>query len=934
MDAASNSARSHSIMSRSSSFRRLLFAFYIILAIFTFAYWEEIQTFYNNSPSSPSSLVGASKQVTKSDSNNETAADNNAEQLPSSSSTSNGTNDNSGDNTIGEDTSPPLFCSTCNYLNDTSCNDRVDYLLRHLPESNPTKEVAQQNLMKVGHCIEVVLDHIMEKQEEATTTDGQCTFCEQGMIDPNFIVPRTSGHTCGQLRSMVLSVDENNRNGTHLCTSIQKEEGVCCPKNKDGIFIAPPPTTPPPPAVVKVNYKKDLNVTMPTQTHNMRNENGTFIGASEWYHYWTTAKNVKRSNNNNYNNTDSSQSYMDHSHDDYVLSRVKADFEKAIEHTRKMKSRYEEVNAIPDYRVRGLGWIDQRLGMVLTVAVVGDNDAAADREESMGVLSAGNISIFIVDAVGDMKCGGNDNNSDETLSDNWMDYHPPLTMWVRANGPEIFAGTALPHVFASSSSPGDRHRCAWRYEFEPRMPGVYSIYVKALTFNGFADWNKDLCKVKKLQWENNSTEDVGNRQIQAAIVHQLAEKGNFSHHRGLMAFKNYDQLNSCCEACTRSRGCRMWSIPGEIDECELYFDRIEDDIVFWDSDEGKHLGRDRTYSYAQQKVSDFPVARRRLRRRNDRRKLAMNRNEINLPTWPKLGVPDSFGYPREEPVLDFIGCGWSNLKSFESPCHYPSDDLIFGSGKRIEITVDSKDQIADVSIASKVEEKKACSVEDESFGNGRWVKYPFPDDSVCMPVERDLDNGGFSTYMPKYNGTSMPPFCWHRDNIDRCCNVCGEMGCRFIVTHRWVSDLRQSGKWFGRWENYDCFYDDLSSAEIQHCIDRKNISNIEVKGASVKQMLSRYIEQKLNGIQMVKPTAFSRNIVLDTLKMPHVVWHDAVKVFGNKLDAYGEINNETSEYYFVTGFYFSSEREPHVVVDRSLQFSNLAWKKLTPRATK
>ncbi|KAK1733134.1 hypothetical protein QTG54_016272 [Skeletonema marinoi] len=66
----------------------------------------------------------------------------------------------------------------------------------------------------------------------------------------------------------------------------------------------------------------------------------------------------------------------------------------------------------------------------------------------------------------------------------------------------------------------------------------------------------------------------------------------------------------------------------------------------------------------------------------------------------KMGVPDSFGYPREEPVLDFIGCGWSNLKSFESPC-LPSDDLIFGSGKRIEITVDSKDQIADVSIASK-----------------------------------------------------------------------------------------------------------------------------------------------------------------------------------------------------------------------------------------
>lgn len=109
----------------------------------------------------------------------------------------------------------------------------------------------------------------------------------------------------------------------------------------------------------------------------------------------------------------------------------------------------------------------------------------------------------------------------------------------------------------------------------------------------------------------------------------------------------------------------MWSVPGEIDECELYFDRIEEDLDFWDSDLGKHLGRDRAYSYVQQNVAEFPILRRRRLGRNDRRELAMNRGEVTLQKWPKLNVPDSYGYPREEPAIEFIGCGWSNLKSFE-----------------------------------------------------------------------------------------------------------------------------------------------------------------------------------------------------------------------------------------------------------------------------
>ena len=282
-----------------------------------------------------------------------------------------------------------------------------------------------------------------------------------------------------------------------------------------------------------------------------------------------------------------------------------------------------------------------------------------------------------------------------------------------------------------------------------------------------------------------------------------------------------------------------------------------------------------------------------------------------------------------------------SLTCGNSPCHYPSDDLIFGSGKRINITVGTADEEVDELSTNNITEydgnKRACSLIDESFGTkGRWVKYQFPDDSVCGPIERDYANDGARNYMPKYNGTKMPPHCWHRDNIDQCCNLCVEPGCKFIVDHRWISDLRRAGKWFGMWEHVDCYHNDLSSADIQQCINRRNISSIELKGASVSEILKRYILQKLSGIKMVESTPDSLDIVLDTLKMPHVIWHKSLEEFRNELNTtYVDLNDTTNrEYYFVTGYYYSSEREPHVSADRSLQFSHLAAETLIPKGYK
>lgn len=314
----------------------------------------------------------------------------------------------------------------------------------------------------------------------------------------------------------------------------------------------------------------------------------------------------------------------------------------------------------------------QRLDMVLTVVVAGDFADSTSRTNDADTLPlhSGHMTIFIVDTIGNRKCGGE--------GDLWIDVQPPLTMWVRANGRstngegEIFAGTALPHRLQSPTS-----RCAWRYDFDPMYAGIYSIHVKVLNFNGFYDSLNKTCLTKEVPSRNDQFDSqTFNASLQGDLenleamnyefVNELAENGNYSHHRGLSGFKMYDMVNTCCEACKRSRNCKMFTVPGAFyfDECELYFDRVRDDVDFSDRDSGYFLGRDRNYSYVGQDPSDFPMSRRRRRRR---RKLVVSPYEIRKTTWPVKQHPMQ-GFPpagAAGAVTYFIGCGWSSTLMFE-----------------------------------------------------------------------------------------------------------------------------------------------------------------------------------------------------------------------------------------------------------------------------
>jgi hypothetical protein len=76
-------------------------------------------------------------------------------------------------------------------------------------------------------------------------------------------------------------------------------------------------------------------------------------------------------------------------------------------------------------------------------------------------------------------------------------------------------------------------------------------------------------------------------------------------------------------------------------------------------------------------------------------------------------------------------------------------------------------------------------------------------------------------------------------------------------------------------------------------------------------------------------------VTLDTLAMPHLLWGRSIEEYVAELSNFPDMPTDTEiESYFVTGFYYTSEREPHVTVDRSLQYSKLAFDVLSPKGYK
>ena len=158
-------------------------------------------------------------------------------------------------------------------------------------------------------------------------------------------------------------------------------------------------------------------------------KNNIFPRSQEWYQQWTHASKKGQDIISN-----------DHLRDEDVVLATSQTSANALLHYRNMKQRYASVRALPDFYARGIGWIHDRLGMVLTAIIIVGQGHDDNGTKIHLHSTTGPVSIFIVDTIGTVKCNGDD--------ESWMDIQPPLTMWVRVYGVTPSASTNETEIFA------------------------------------------------------------------------------------------------------------------------------------------------------------------------------------------------------------------------------------------------------------------------------------------------------------------------------------------------------------------------------------------------------------------------------------------------------------------------------------------------------
>mmetsp|Transcript_12628 Transcript_12628/g.30585 ORF Transcript_12628/g.30585 Transcript_12628/m.30585 type:complete len:963 (+) Transcript_12628:201-3089(+) len=496
-----------------------------------------------------------------------------------------------------------------------------------------------------------------------------------------------------------------------------------------------------------------------------------------------------------------------------------------------------------------------------------------------------------------------------------------LTIWVRVMGPEIFAGRT--QAVNTGLELGGK-KCHWEFVFDLQESGDYTIDAKVLVWNGQAPLGGNehsQCKFKK-----------GSLQGQERT--KLLEK--YPTTTSFVGYKLHYPQKSCCEICTRTN-CRYWSSPpSEIANsatiattgCELYFDRDTD-------------------------ASQISIPPSRLLQNITRLFDGMGdrRPDGQIKKDGLKEAKQFHGTPHSNPTSYFLGCGWDNWFTLDYPCLSGDlDDRIYvSSGESFTFSTSSSSHLPVTSSTERRKEREAgklplCTLTDERLdvSRGRWVRL----DSVMCQDEMEFDvrygrNTKFD--MAKFDGTSKNTVqCWNRDDLSRIGNYCGEWNCRFLNPDaKWTSALHNETNWFGVWKQYACEYLDFSDEELQSCITDRKIKSIRTEGNSIAKFMNEYLSARMEhialyGINNEKSNTTNTSsdeavdegidVVLDTLTMAALSMNPEQNYLGlnKKMEKMPKVNLSSEEHYWVTGFFLSSEREPHIQARRMEQLNRLA----------
>jgi hypothetical protein len=486
------------------------------------------------------------------------------------------------------------------------------------------------------------------------------------------------------------------------------------------------------------------------------------------------------------------------------------------------------------------------------------------------------------------------------------------TIFVRVNGPEIFAGSALP--VASQIYPGQS--CHWEFPFNLQVPGEYEVDARLLNYNGNAPPQGD-----------------GVRELCEAQQNFDIPLDNHPYSTGFLGFKFYRPLESCCEICSREPLCKYWVspalslTPGSAvwAGCELFFDSPVDSL-------------------------DRARLTRRLRQRHllnvhipaNESKLHPHFRSIKNMTGIAYqdGLPKVFhGKPHPIETSYFLGCGWSFWHTQSYPCLNSSLD------DAVPVFPSSQFALATATRPTKKEVlKRMCVLPDEyprgrfstMTESGRWVRYPWPNETEC-PHEMQSESSNEMFEITQFDADH--PTCWYRDDLSTIGKSCTEY-CAHEYHVPWLSSIKMEKQHYSLWENYNCDYLELTNNQLQQCVDGRKIKAFQVQGASISRFMNAFLTIRLKNISLYVPSENEAapddnrtqplTVTLSTFYVPHLLWHLTTSQQREHLEA-ARLVGENEESYFLTGYYYTSEREPWVTVDHADWLAKAMQEILVPK---
>lgn len=534
------------------------------------------------------------------------------------------------------------------------------------------------------------------------------------------------------------------------------------------------------------------------------------------------------------------------------------------------------------FAMRGVGALAAHFGAVLVATLPGGGGAAVE---------AGPNEVVITNVARER---GTLSGTDCSL----------LTIWVRVDGPEIFAGkgTAVP---AEEGAP-----CSWSFQFELAVPGDYRVDAKVLLYNGDVDYDGRARCAERVH-DGNGT---------VVLL-------DYPQRAGFKGFKMYNSVLACCEICTRVRGCQQWATPPLLlphpgftnNGCDLFFGTDTDPSQVPVS----HLIPHATVTLADSSVR----SKSDLQERNG--------------TKRRLGpVARKHGAPYNQATMQFLGCGWSYHYTLDFPClsgdlddRIPTDRRTF-SLLPLPAAVEEKPSSTSVGGSVVDPSLPMCTLAHEALGHhrGRWVRAAYPGSETC-PEPRTADPE-FSQKFAITKFDPLRPSCWHRDDLSVLGNKCLEMNCKFIApTSKWFSDLHWEKEFYATWQPYDCRYIEFTSQQLGRCLRERKISSIQTDGASIAEFLRQYLFQRLQSVTLYNASnPDARSVTLSTLALLH-------KAEMSRSELESELHRranatERNLWYFTSAYFLSSERDVLTQVERLNQLQQLAVRVLEPKGYK